>query len=95
MNPFKMSPDNKTTVNQSHCRPEELIFGSDLDLTSTKADLQGRQHELGLWTEKEGNEDYSSETHSNHGEWFWVENNAHGAREYNRTDWTGPAFLSY
>jgi len=72
---------------------DSLLFGSDLDLRSVKREVEGRRQELGLWTDWDGDEDYSVETHSNSDEWYWLQTNAHGARDYNRVDWTGPAFL--
>lgn len=70
-----------------------LLFGSDIDLRTAKAELQSRQRALGLWTTWDGNEDYSVETHSNAGERFSLQTNSHGAREYNRSEWTGSLFL--
>lgn len=72
---------------------DSLVFGSHLDLRTTKTQLEAHREDLGLWTTWEGDETYSVETHSNFGEWFWLEPNAHGARQYNQVDWAGPAFL--
>jgi len=73
---------------------DALVFGCYVEMETVKAELQTCQERLGLWTLWEENQEYSAETHSNAGEWFRIEPNALGAREYHRVDWTGPAFLT-
>ncbi len=92
-NGYRLRIENDRLIGvEGPCEFDSLLFGSDIDLRTAKAELQSRR-ELGLWTAWDGNEDYSFETHSNAGEWFWLQTNAHGAREYSRVEWTGPAFL--